>query len=101
MELLDKNRISREVVRNECVEQTSKLGYDGFGQELQVGDNVVLATSRWTGDYCLMIGKVVSFTKKTTTVEIIEVSYNSDKPVADTYIGCTRRCKPDKLMKLK
>ena len=38
------------------IENTKDCAFDAFGSELHVGDKVVVAVSRWTGDYILCKG---------------------------------------------
>lgn len=77
--------------------------YDGFGNELHVGDKVLVAVSRWTGDYILYKGIVRGWSNKTVKVECYTGATNSDKPAGMEYskiIGKITNRKPDKLCKI-
>ena len=82
---------------------TKEHAYDGFHQELHVGDTVVVAVSRWTGDYILYKGIVRGWTEKTVKVEMIDGATNSDKPAGMEYtriVGKVTNRKPDKIYKI-
>ena len=82
---------------------TKECAYDGFGNELHVDDEVVIAVSRWTGDYILYKGKVVGWTEKMVKILCTDGATNSDKPAGMEYtpiIGRVANRKPDKIYKL-
>jgi len=82
---------------------SKECAYDGFGQELYVGDKVVFAASRWTGDYILYSGEVVGWTDKMVKVRALDGATNSDKPAGMEYqplIGKVQSRKPDKIFKI-
>ena len=82
---------------------TKECAYDGFGNELHIGDEVVFAASRWTGDYVLYKGKVVGWSEKMVKILGTSGITNSDKPAGQEYtpiIGRESNRKPDKILKL-
>lgn len=83
---------------------TKEVAYDGFHQELHIGDIVVFAASRWTGDYILYKGIVRGWSDKMVKIEAIDGATNSDKPAGMEYKplvgGKISSRKPDKIYKL-
>lgn len=82
---------------------TKECAYDGFGNELHVGDVVAFAASRWTGDYIMYTGIVRGWSDKMLRVEGITGATNSDKPAGMEYtkiIGRISNRKPDKCLKI-
>lgn len=85
------------------VRNTKEHAYDGFHQELHVGDTVIVAVSRWTGDYILYKGIVRGWTEKMVKVEMIDGATNSDKPAGmecTHIVGNVSNRKPDKIYKI-
>lgn len=82
---------------------TKECAYDGFGNELYVGDKVAFAASRWTGDYIMYIGIVRGWSEKMLRIEGLSGATNSDKPAGMEYtpiIGRISNRKPDKCLKI-
>ncbi len=59
---------------------TKECAYDGFGNELHIGDKVAFAVSRWQGDYIMYIGIIRGWSEKMLKIEGIAGATNSDKP---------------------
>ena len=85
---------------------TKECAYDAFGTELKIGDKVVFAASRWTGDYILCKGTVVGWTQKMVKIECTAGATNSDKPADEKGktsihpVGKIQNRKPDKMFKI-
>lgn len=82
---------------------TKECAYDGFGNELHVGDKVAFAVSRWTGDYIMYKGIVRGWSEKMLKIEGTDGATNSDKPAGMEYtpiIGRVSNRKPDKVLKI-
>ena len=66
------------------MENTKDCAFDAFGSEFHVGDKVVVAVSRWTGDYILCKGEVTGWSTCRVKIKIIDGAINSVKPANDT-----------------
>ena len=84
-------------------DNTGTNAFDSFGQELYVND-VVICSLIDCGRIMLYKGRVLGWTNKRVTVEIIEAETNTDWTGSSAYlegrVGSTLVFKPDKIYKI-